>query len=84
MWRPLRAKSVQLTRISLDLRVRLDPSILTATTTDPDPRDLNTTNLVTVNEHSLEGKKLMIEIVGRSLIYLINPNYRLLCVNIVI
>ena len=47
-------KTVQLTNISLDLRVRLDPSILTATTTDPDPNDLNTTSRVTVSEHSLQ------------------------------
>jgi hypothetical protein len=44
------------TEISLDLRVRFDPSILTATTTDPtpEPSDLNTTSRVTVSEHSLQ------------------------------
>ena len=45
-------------RISLERRVRLDPSILTATTTDPtpDPKDLWRTRRVTVREHNLKLK----------------------------
>jgi hypothetical protein len=48
-----------ITMISFDRSVLLEPSILTATTTDPtpDPRDLWRTRRVTVREHNLETTK---------------------------
>ena len=49
-------RMVRLTKISLDLRVLFEPSILTATTTEPDPSDLKTTRRVNDKEHSLERK----------------------------